>query len=184
MPNWIRNRVLINGTKAQVKRVLDALKRDKSDVDFNRIIPVPESLTNAICGSPLSDEQNALQEENVQKYGYPTWYEFCVGEWGCKWNAHKVSVNGNIMEFETPWSMPDGIAKKLSEMFPEVTLEWMYADEDTGYNVGEEHYKAGEVVLSVDALEGTREAYDMAFELWPESREYYMLVDGEYVPKG
>lgn len=176
--------MLINGTEAQVEQVLDALKSDESDVDFNRIIPVPEELNRAICGGPLSDEQKALQEENVQKYGYLTWYEFCVGEWGCKWNASEVSVNGNIMEFETPWSMPDGIAKKLSEMFPEVTLEWRYADEDTGYNVGEEHYKAGEVMLSVDVEEGSREAYDMSFELYPEYREYYMLVDGEYEPKG
>lgn len=176
--------MLINGTEAQVKQVLNALKSDKSDVDFNRIIPVPESLTDAICGSPLSSEQTTLQKENVQKYGYPTWYEFCINKWGCKWNASEVNVHGNIMEFETPWSMPDGIAEKLSEIFPEVTLEWMYADENIGYNVGEEHYKAGDVVLSIDVEEGSREAYELAFELWPEYREYYMLVDGEYEPKG
>lgn len=51
MPNHITNRLVIEGATEEVAKVFDFLKADKPDeagkvvlVDFNKIVPMPESL--------------------------------------------------------------------------------------------------------------------------------------------
>jgi hypothetical protein len=50
---------------------------------------------------------------------------------------------GDILVFETAWSVPEPVLVKLSEMFPEVVLRVVYADEDIGSNSGEFELRNG-----------------------------------------
>jgi hypothetical protein len=65
----------------------------------------------------------AQQKANVEKYGYSTWYDYCVGEWGTKWDTGEqgntdISPDGRILHtgFDTAWSPPIAAYEKLLEL--------------------------------------------------------------------
>ena len=69
------------------------------------------------------------------KYGAKTWYDWCVLNWGTKWNSYETkeilvesSYQLNI-EFTTAWSAPLPIYEKLDEMFPDAQIEAFWSDE-------------------------------------------------------
>lgn len=68
--------------------------------------------------------------QNIQQYGAPTWYEWCVQNWGTKWNAYdcNAALDANTMTFLTAWSAPHPILQKLSEMYPDIVMEHQWAD--------------------------------------------------------
>ena len=88
---------------------------------------------------------------NVQNYGAPTWYEWSIQNWGTKWGAYgydsgiDLTDDGNLW-FQTAWSAPHPILEKLSEMYPEITFEHRWADENIGSNCGQRTYLGGEMI--------------------------------------
>ena len=72
---------------------------------------------------------------NLQRYGFVDWYEARNTLWGTKWNACSVFVSedSHVVTFQTAWSTPVGILKKLSKFMP---LTVSYADEDMGGATG------------------------------------------------
>lgn len=137
MPNWITNRVIVEGS--QTKKLLKFIGEK---VDFQKIIPMPKELegTKAPTDSPNTPENKVLRE----KYGADNWYEWCVHNWGVKWNAAEVDifdeeikragsfpmVEANELLFNTPWHCPYPIFDKLIEMFPRCKLTVIWYDED------------------------------------------------------
>ena len=88
---------------------------------------------------------------NELQYGAPTWYEWSIKNWGTKWNAYALDTYENgvtddnpTLSFQTAWSAPHPILAKLAEMYPEVSFEHTWADEDIGQNCGQATYKNGE----------------------------------------
>ena len=68
-----------------------------------------------------------------------------------KWNAYaldtyetEVTDNSPTLSFQTAWSAPHPILAKLAEMYPEVSFEHTWADEDIGQNCGQATYANGE----------------------------------------
>ena len=107
--------------------------------------------------------------QNIQKYGAPTWYEWSITNWGTKWNAYGYEEGTDYsacdeLTFQTAWSAPHPILRKLSEMFPEIVFKHRWADEDIGMNCGERFYLGGE---KIDEFipEGIR-ATEFALEVW------------------
>lgn len=107
--------------------------------------------------------------QNIQKYGAPTWYEWSITNWGTKWNAYGYEEGTDYsacdeLTFQTAWSAPHPILRKLSEMFPEIVFKHQWADEDIGMNCGERCYLGGE---KIDEFipEGIR-ATEFALEVW------------------
>ena len=107
--------------------------------------------------------------QNIQKYGAPTWYEWSINNWGTKWNAYGYEEGTDYsacdeLTFQTAWSAPHPILRKLSEMFPEIVFKHQWADEDIGMNCGERCYHGGE---KIDEFipEGIR-ATEFALEVW------------------
>lgn len=107
--------------------------------------------------------------QNIQKYGAPTWYEWSITNWGTKWNAYGYEDGTDYsacdeLTFQTAWSAPRPILRKLSEMFPEIVFKHQWADEDIGMNCGERCYLGGE---KIDEFipEGIR-ATEFALEVW------------------
>jgi hypothetical protein len=135
-------------------------------------------------GSEHSIYLNFLKAvENKKKYGHASWYTWSIANWGTKWNAYATNDKRNthnIIYFQTAWSAPIPVITELSRKFPNVSLILQYADEDTGYNVGNLVFEGGNVIQRNVPKGGTKEAYEMCFELRPDCREYYHLVDGEY----
>lgn len=76
--------------------------------------------------------------ENIKKYNFPQWYDWCVKNWGTKWNVEEdvdIVYDKNIDEydisFQTAWSVPKGIVKRYSELCEDdEEFYWEYEDED------------------------------------------------------
>ena len=122
MPNWCNNSVEIyHSDPAMIERVRKGFNDGGL---FSELIPCPQELTDTVSGSMGEDkraEHEAQQAANVEKYGYPNWYDFCVNEWGTKWD---VGADGNpaqdipgglMLGFDSAWSPPIGAYEKLTE---------------------------------------------------------------------
>ena len=128
MPNWCNNSVEIyHKDPAMIERVRTAFNGEGLLQEF---IPVPEDLRNIVAGS-VPEAQRAeheLKEEfNRMTYGYTNWYDFCVNEWGTKWD---IGADGNpaqdipgdeftgpglMLGFDSAWAPPCAAYEKLLE---------------------------------------------------------------------
>lgn len=90
--------------------------------------------------------------QNIIMYGAPTWYEWSINNWGTKWNAYgyvekmdmSVLTESNTLWMNTAWAAPHPVILKLSQMYPDLSLEHEWADEDIGHNCGRKTYINGE----------------------------------------
>ena len=122
MPNWCNNSVEIyHEDPAMIERVRTAFNDGRLLAEF---IPIPQSLkiVAGCVGDP--DEQKKLEEDtarNKEVHGYGNWYDYCVNEWGTKWD---VGADGNpaqdipgglMLGFESAWAPPCAAYDKLTE---------------------------------------------------------------------
>jgi hypothetical protein len=93
---------------------------------LDEFIPVPKDLQ--IVAGRVGDDNDPKQIElkeaeirNLATHGYTTWYDFCVNEWGTKWD---VGADGNpaqdipgglMLGFDSAWSPPVHAYEKLIE---------------------------------------------------------------------
>jgi hypothetical protein len=119
-------------------------------------------------------------QSNLELYGATTWYDWSIENWGTKWNSTEcLKFAENTYDFITAWSGVPELILKMSESFSDVTILYKYSDEDTGHNCGIGEFKNGETDFR--QLEGgSREAYELAFELRPDRAENYQLVGDKY----
>lgn len=188
MPNYVRNRLTINASVEDCEKVMNTILNKEDKLDFNKIIPMPEDLNISdssdgelgMCyiKGTLSDWEKEIFEKfsperkkevielgkqyisNLVKYGFKTWYEWRIQNWDTKWNAIGTIIYDNVIEFDTAWSAPIAIYKKLGEMFPNISFSFIYADEDVSYNVGEGRMENGEFTI-YRPEGGTKEAFEM-----------------------
>lgn len=119
--------------------------------------------------------------------GYCYWYDWNVAHWGTKWGAYdqpdkRTKKSKGEIWFQTAWSAPVKIMVKLTELFPDVKFVLSYADEDSGSNAG--------TITCVDGMHKveklpnqSNKAYELYFELHPDRRGDFELIDGKYEDK-
>ena len=118
---------------------------------------------------------------NLIRYGAATWYEWCIEHWGTKWNAYSnEQEDEDTIIFETAWSNPEPVMLKLSEMYPETTIEHWWADEDMGSNDGYRVYQGGQIVDGDYCDSCSNEAYEVYIKCWGESECLYQDEDGNW----
>lgn len=111
-----------NGTHKQRLAFLNAVINSEGYFDFNRLVYRPKSLeitsgghTALFAGALVSGKlgkkslaelrnklgeeayrrglrEGKLYHENIEKYGYGTWYEWSRDNWGTKWNAYSQEM--------------------------------------------------------------------------------------------
>jgi len=107
---------------------------------FNYFVPCPEDLKNSTKGFP-ADPNEAT---NVSKYGYATWYDFNIANWGTKWDAYEISIedfddDSLTITFDTAWCPPEQFYCDMTDNDWELTASFIEAGCDfIGY------YKRGE----------------------------------------
>lgn len=143
MPNWCNNVVeLAHEDPAMLARAKDALNRGEFLQEF---IPVPQELKDA-----TADFQ--VNEAFVAKYGYSTWYDYCVNEWGTKWDVGGDGMTAEIEDgristsFDSAWSPPIAAYEKLL---------------DLGFQVRAYYYEGGMCFAGVWE-DGDDDFYDMS----------------------
>ena len=209
MPNWITNNLELKGNAEQVAAILEFVKSDEREFDFDKIAPIPKELqgtqapTNIISQKEYDEQEKRLakgeltkeekdcgisrgltqelSKQYIKKFGADNWYDWQCSNWGTKWNANDVFISDNVISFNTAWSTPVHIFSALSEKFPDVEFFIQFADEDFGHNVGEVSLLGGDEIDSNIPEGGSKEAYLLAFKIQGES-DYYtwdMLFDIE-----
>jgi hypothetical protein len=123
MPNWCNNTVEIyHEDPVMLERVR---KGFNAGALLNEFIPVPEELqiTAGRLGDPVENAKIiAAEESNRAKHGYSNWYDFCVNEWGTKWDiggdgAEALDIDGGLsFSFDSAWSPPLAAYEKLMDL--------------------------------------------------------------------
>lgn len=198
MPNYVRHNVLIKGDKEDIARCYEQITKGEFGFSFGNIIPMPEELKlpegnlahyadewrkadaegkkeieNKVkqCVDKGESVSEKMQQyaDNITKYGFPTWYGWCIENWGTKWDACKADIdhyNGHIiLNFDTAWSTPMKVFIALSKQYPTINIYASFADEDLGWNCGEYEIKGG-MVTSEKVGD-----FDFACEVWGYSKD-------------
>ena len=122
MPNWCNNSVEIYHTDpAMIERVREAFNKGALLQEF---IPIPADLQIVAGSVPVAEEADhkAKEQANRETHGYANWYDYCVNEWGTKWD---VGADGNpaqdipgglMLGFESAWAPPINAYEKLFYM--------------------------------------------------------------------
>jgi hypothetical protein len=121
MPNWCSNSVILkHKDHTFIARARQAAEKDGL---LNEFIPVPKDLKETISGYMGDDEEQKQleiqQAYNIKNYGYANWYDFCVNEWGTKWDVtgEVEDYDGGILiYFDSAWAPPIGAYEKLKSM--------------------------------------------------------------------
>jgi hypothetical protein len=129
MPNWCSNNlVLTHEDPAMIKRAYDALERGEFLQEF---IPVPQELKDTVA-------DGSTNESLIEKHGYSSWYDYCVGEWGTKWDCGEqgcsdIHPEGTMLHtsFDTAWGPPVNAYEKLADMG--FGVEAMYYEGGMGF---------------------------------------------------
>jgi hypothetical protein len=127
MPNWCNNTLeLSHEDPAMIERAKKAFADGRLLDEF---VPVPKSL-HIVSGrvgddtDPKQIELEAQEKFNRETHGYATWYDYCVNEWGTKWDVGGNDYNEPIQEtpnkitmsFDSAWAPPCAAMDKLMDM--------------------------------------------------------------------
>lgn len=229
MPNHVANILNFHGKPEDIRDVKDLIKGvydgASTRFDFNRIIPMPESLAiesgshtdDALeyymamtygrylyeyrekakevinrCEEKYKDSLDELlklgetAKNNIDQYGNKDWYGWRIDNWGTKWNAYDIEETDSCIRFDTAWSFPEPIIRKLAEIAiaHRVTISGIWADEDCGNNAGS-FYSAGDGIdnLTVDICcydDGSSDAWKAYIVTHGENDCIGKNADGEY----
>jgi len=155
MPNHISNVLTITGKQSDLTELINIVKAkgEERPLSFESFLPMPK-------------------EEN-------DWYNWNIQNWGTKWDAYEVSnwysdSAGTLnISFQTAWSTPFPALLKLSSLVPNVQILCEFADEDTGFNVGEYTLKNGSVLEENIPEFGTPEAINIAQNIYQKADNLY-----------
>ena len=139
MPNYCHNDLYINGPRADVDAFLElvGMNREVPTFDFESVLPYPENF------KALDDERRELEKElgwskaskeMLSRHGVADGYnsggyEWCIANWGTKWNASDVvrrDYVGPCVTFQTAWGPPTNVIEALHKRFPMLTLSLEY----------------------------------------------------------
>ena len=132
MPNWCNNYlVLEHEDPAMIERAKKAFADGRLLDEF---CPVPSSL-HVVAGrvgddaDPKQIELEAQEAANIATHGYANWYDYCVNEWGTKWDvggegdqASQDSPTDLRMNFDSAWAPPIAAMEKFQDLGFKVKL--------------------------------------------------------------
>jgi len=141
MPNWCNNYlVLEHEDPAMITRAKKAYCDGKLLEEF---CPVPASL-HIVAGRVGDDSDEAqikLEEDtarNLEVHGYANWYDYCVNEWGTKWDVGgddgmitEDGPNALRMSFDSAWAPPTAAMEKFMDLGFKVKL--IYYESGMGF---------------------------------------------------
>lgn len=135
MPNWCNNTLTISHKDlSMMKRVVKGYNQNRLLDEF---IPIPLELKEASMSmEKLMKQRNweykkeldkVVEELNKKYFGYKDWYDFCVSQWGTKWDIGRgdgyrtmlikdIKNKSITVGFDSAWSPPIGAYEKLIEM--------------------------------------------------------------------
>jgi hypothetical protein len=130
MPNYCENEVIVSGDSKQVQKLLDWFEIETEDLDRNFEFKDLKKFFEAALPIPA----------NLQENG--GWFEWCIDNWGTKWDALDLRVGDLATEnlrssitfnYDTAWSPAIQFWQKMSEKFPDIDIENNYYEPGLGF---------------------------------------------------
>lgn len=168
MPNWTQNEVTFSSTKTtNIKKIKEIFKKgspfgqlikepkwDSVPLKGNESVNFSKEKSLGKKGElPIIEEFKLNNGEVMTLHKFKStneqdtrWYSWRLEKWDTKWDVPKEGIeitevnNGHIViGFDTAWSPPIAIYKKLRDKFKDVKIAWWARDEDDDTN-GEGYY--------------------------------------------
>lgn len=155
MPNHVRNVLKFKNLKEDdilfIKNMITTRKEGDAEgvypeddvIDFDKIIPEPKEESECPDACKVNKDSHIAEYEDRPWFDWYTWHN---EYWGTKWNAYDsytmVNKSSITFVFNTAWSMPYPVIKRLKVLGFDFDIRW--ADEDYGSNCGKIDYKASE----------------------------------------
>jgi len=158
MPNHCYNYLEApDGDLSLIADYFSTAKRSYSDLpevflDFEKILPMPKELKGTT--SPSDG---------------PNWYDWCVENWGTKWNSYDGNVTENGIGFNTAWSPPVGVIVALSKRIGK-SLRLIYDEPNMDF--------CGEFIVDVDGRGYTDRVYSPRSDA-PKHLKDDLMIDEE-----
>jgi len=151
MPNYVHNIIKLRSKKDNAEEIIQFIQQHfnkEGFFDFNTIIPEPTTEEECPDKYNFNTEEGAIYDRSLESEEgteWFNWYDWRLEYWGTKWNAGKESMCyydfDKIREnysfcspvqvmFETAWSAPIPIFKKLISMHPELDIGVLYYSTD------------------------------------------------------
>jgi len=160
MPNWCSNILIVRGDKKLIKKFKRKAKGKDTDLSLDNFVPMPkefekfsspvrivseEEYKKAIkekekgnprfqYGLPMTKE---IQKKLLEKYGCDNWYDWCVENWGTKWDVEAELVDESEIylryEFDSAWSPPIDWLEEVAKQFPKLHFKLKYEEEGMGF---------------------------------------------------
>lgn len=82
---------------------------------------------------PCNNNTEEKCKKLIEKYGFDNWYDWCVNNWGTKWDAEDEVLDIeddriNIV-FNTAWCVPERLLNKIQLDYPDLYIECFFMDE-------------------------------------------------------
>lgn len=115
MPNWCENAVTIyHNNPSYIDKCEESAREGKL---LRTLHPCPQVLFDTVSGRVGRDEEYdqrllvARQQINIEFFGHKDWYDWCVANWGTKWDIdpfHVSRLDRNTLSiaFNSAWSPP------------------------------------------------------------------------------
>jgi len=131
MPNWCSNTLIVTGDKEELKKFKEFAQTEKDGkinvLDHEQFIPYPQKFKDldkedANCSFNLGEGENKEKDKDKLVDGL-NGYDWCLKYYGTKWGICEPNLNSDdnddelVYLFETAWSPPLPIIKKMGEMF-------------------------------------------------------------------
>ena len=166
MPNWCSNRVTVwSDNTSDMQEFKELVKGENGrPFSFNSIIPMPEELHTVQSPVRIMTEEEIEEykkkhsdsewmigtlpitqeysDELDAKYGDNNWYDWCINNWGVKWDCADGTITEEFADleltyrFDTPWGPPQEIYNSLEARFPKIHIQWFWDEpgmEQAGY---------------------------------------------------
>jgi len=172
MPNWCSNSLRVEGPQPDIMRCVKFVKSKKEILDANKIIPYPKKfrkmdeqarrradLLGKLREKVKFDRFNDRQMREFNYNAPPTihdgynrgGHEWCINNWGTKWGFCEAQILDRSptsidYSFETAWSPPLPLIKRLGKMFPRLHIVLNYEETGCGFQ-GELGIEAGKVYM-------------------------------------
>ena len=118
-----------------------ALANIDSEVPCRRFPYLPPEITTRekllaylVANDPEALVEGAKSLKCLKETGEPDWSEWSLSKWGTKWGAYDYEERERgdgrfVFKFETAWSFPEPIFRKLATMYPAVVFAVVSHDE-------------------------------------------------------
>jgi hypothetical protein len=167
------NEKVVNKMKNQIKGLDEADQTRQIHIDFNKIIPMPETLDiednqtaalatifstrtsevgiNNQIKSPMELNEKEFNLylsylKNMYNHKYINWFQWRMIKWNSAWNAYNTKEVGEAIQFTTRFSPSLNITLELSRQFKEIELIHGYIEKETE-SPGKVCFKDGTVKL-------------------------------------